>query len=252
MRWLRKIAAILVMILAVLGFLLCVGLLIGSWAANEPASQAVTGSLDMVEQYLNLADNATTRTQETVGSLSQDLAQIEQTIDTMSDEDEDQVSVQIQATVANRLGPYVNLIEGTVNSLSSGVKAVNRTVTSMNRIPGASVPQIGDELDQAAQQLDAVSAGIDDLQASVSGADFDGTKAQNAAATASDSLSTLESTLAAWQSRIDATQQATSYVSANVPRWIDLTSTAVTLLAILFGAGQVALFVAGWNWFKDE
>ena len=55
-----------------------------------------------------------------------------------------------------------------------------------------------------------------------------------------------------WQSRIDVTQNATSQVNASVPRWIDLSSAAITLLAVLFGAGQVALFAAGWRWFKDD
>lgn len=251
MRWLRKIAAILVMILAVFGFLLCVGLVIGSWAANEPATQAVAGTLGTVEGYLELAGNATERTNETVGNVSRELENVEQTVASMSEEDRERVAGEIKGTLDDRIGPYVNGIDSTVSAVSAGVEALDRTLATMNRLPQVAAPEIGDELDVAAQRLDTVSAGIDDLRAAVSEADFDGTRVQNAAATASDSLSSLEAALTTWQSRIDATQNATSSVKANVPRWIDLSSTALTLLAILFGAGQVALFVAGWNWFKD-
>jgi hypothetical protein len=104
----------------------------------------------------------------------------------------------------------------------------------------------------AAQRLDTISTGIDDMKTAVSDADFEGTKVQNAAATTSDNLRSLESALTTWQSRIDATQDATRSVTTNVPRWIDLSSIAVSFLAILFGAGQVALFVSAWNWFQDE
>lgn len=252
MRWIRKIAAILVMILAAVGFVLCVGLLIGSWAVNEPATQAATGTLDMVEQYLNLADEATTRTNETIGYASQELEAVEQIISSMSEEDKQRVSDRVRETLINELGPYVNGIDATVYAISAGVQTVDRTLATMNSLPGVTVPQIGDDLAVAVEQLDAVNAGIDDMRSAVSEADFDGTRVQNAAAGASDSLRSLESVLTTWQSRIDATENATSRVKANVPRWIDLSSTAITLLAVLFGAGQVALFMAGWRWFKDE
>ena len=44
MKILQKIAAVLVMILAVVGLLICVGGLVGAWAVNQPATDAVTSS----------------------------------------------------------------------------------------------------------------------------------------------------------------------------------------------------------------
>jgi CHASE3 domain sensor protein len=93
------------MILAALGFLLCVGLLTGSWAVNEPVTQAAKGTLAMVEQYLSLVGDITTRTSSTVVTLSQELAQANQTIDSMSEEDKERVSAEIQETLGKRVGP---------------------------------------------------------------------------------------------------------------------------------------------------
>jgi hypothetical protein len=66
----RKLASILVMILGAAGCLLCLAILIGAWVINEPATVAVTGALEMVEGYLNLAG-------ETTGQLESNLEMVQ-------------------------------------------------------------------------------------------------------------------------------------------------------------------------------
>ena len=70
---LRKIAAILVMILAVVGLLICLAGLIGAWVVNKPVTNAVTGVLGTANDYLGLANQATQTADATVSDVTQRL-----------------------------------------------------------------------------------------------------------------------------------------------------------------------------------
>ncbi|MBK8049804.1 MAG: hypothetical protein IPK16_23475 [Anaerolineales bacterium] len=57
----RKILAVLLVICAGFGLLLCVAGLIGAWVANTPATEATTSLTATVEGYLGLAGSAPQR-----------------------------------------------------------------------------------------------------------------------------------------------------------------------------------------------
>jgi hypothetical protein len=77
MDFLRKLAAIIVMILSIVGFLLCVGGIFGAWAVNEPATQGIVTALDAANQFLGVADNTSGVASQTVGDVSARLAEIQ-------------------------------------------------------------------------------------------------------------------------------------------------------------------------------
>jgi hypothetical protein len=56
--------------------------------------------------------------------------------------------------------------------------------------------------------------------------------------------------LAQGQTRIDGTAAAVASAKAGVPGVINALSLVASLLFILFGAGQVFLFLAAWRWFR--
>ena len=71
---------------------------------------------------------------------------------------------------------------------------------------------------------------------------------------ATDALSTelegVQTELTRWSSGIDQRQTAIQTASSRVPGLIDLISMASTLFVLLFGAGQVSLFIHALRWFR--
>jgi uncharacterized phage infection (PIP) family protein YhgE len=245
MKILRKIAAILVMILAVVGVLLCVGGLVGAWAVNQPATNAVTGLLGTASDYLGLASQATQTAGSTVSDVTQRLDALGQAATSLSADRK----AQIDARVAEITQPIARISTLTATA-SQGLSSLDSTLNRLDRIPGLDVPQPQADLGGISTRLDAVSTKLDALHTTVNSAALDGQRVQGATTALSSELQGVQTELSRWSSGIGQRQAAIQSVSNRVPGLIDLASVAATLFVLLFGAGQVSLFIHALQWFR--
>lgn len=249
---LRKVLAVIVMILAVIGLLLCVGGLIGAWAVNGPATNMATGVLGALESYLSIADRAAETAAASLNEAQEGVDRVNQSVANLTSEDKAQAAQAIRQTVDESLGPTVARTRAIVSGVGDTVVQFNKTLESVNSIPGVRVPTLTDELQAAEQRIDQVEAAIGDVKSSVAdAASFDGSRVTAATATASNELQAAQIALAQGQARIQATSAAIASAKASVPGLIDTLSAAASLLFILFGVGQVFLFLAALRWFRQ-
>lgn len=80
---LKKILAVLVMILTVIGVVLSLALLVGSWAINTPVTNGATGSLLLVENYIGMAEQVTGRVDGNLESILVEVTIMETTLSGM-------------------------------------------------------------------------------------------------------------------------------------------------------------------------
>jgi hypothetical protein len=249
---LRKTLAIITMILAMIGLLICLGGLIGSIAVNEPAAQAMTGALSAMENTLTIADQAAQTAAASLSEAQQGVDRVNQTASGLTAEDKAQAAAALQSTVEQTIGPSVARARTLATSLSTAVVQFNATLESVNRIPGLSVPTLTDELQTAGQILDQAQEAAGEVRSAVAdAATLDGSRITAATAKTASGLQTAQDAIAQGQARMSAASAAIAATKASIPGWIDAISLAAALLFILFGAGQVSMFLLAWRWFKQ-
>jgi hypothetical protein len=245
MDFLRKLAAIIVMILSIIGFLLCVGGIFGAWAVNEPATQGIVTALDTASQFLGVAENTGDVASQTVGDVSARLAEIESAAADLSPEKRAALAARIQELIAP-----VQRVSSMALALEAGLSSLNDTLTTVSRLPGvrvepppAQLEAVGERLGQAGERLDA-------LHATLSEVNPDGDRVAAITGEASADLAAIEGRLQKLNAQVAQAKQTAATVQAQAPRLLDLTSIGLTLLLTLLAAGQASLLVHAWGWLK--
>ena len=242
---LRKIAAILVMILAVVGLLICVAGLVGAWVVNTPVTDVITSLLGTAGDYLGLADQATQMASATMSDVTRRLDDLGQAATSLSDGQKAQIDARVE-----EITQPIARVSALAGTASQGLTSLDSTLNSLGRIPGLRVPQPQADLGAIGARLDAVSAKLDALHTTVNSAALDGQRVQGATTALSSELQGVQTELSRWSSGIGQRQAAIQSVSNRVPGLIDLASVAATLFVLLFGAGQVSLFIHALQWFR--
>jgi ElaB/YqjD/DUF883 family membrane-anchored ribosome-binding protein len=246
----RKILAALLLVCAGFGLILCVAGLFGAWIANEPATNAMTAAIETVEGYLGLAGATTTTASAQVDSLHTIISGLETRVSGMTAQDRAAIAGQIRDTVQTQLGPTIKTLRTTLSTVRSGLIALNTSLVAANRIPGVNLPTFTDELQAVDQQLSTVTDNLTALVASVGDVSVDGSKVEALLASTSEQLGATKAALDRTSALIATGSTQIAGVGAAAPGLIDLTSVTVSLLALLFGAGQLSLILKSWAWLK--
>lgn len=252
MKIIRKIAAVLVMILTVLGTLLCVGLLVGGWIINTPLTNAATGSVLLVENFIGMAEQVTGQIDDNLESMLEEVNAVETMLSEMGEDQKAQISADIQARLDKRFGPLLAKSEAVIDPLSNGAAALNRVLKVVNLIPGVDLPPMAEKLDSVSDRLKDLSTSIDDLQKAINEVSFEGTRVLGIVSAIGDRIEAVEQEVSRYEAGLEETLLASAALRERIPGWVNLFSILISLLAILMGAGQVSLFVHARCWFKEE
>jgi hypothetical protein len=247
---LRKIAAVIVMVLAALGFLACVVGLIGVWATNTPVTNAATGVFGAVQDNLGVASNAVSTTSQFVGDIQSDVDRVNQAATDLKDKQRAVAATLLSKTIGDELPAKVARVRSTAGAISDTVVRFNDTLVSFNRIPGVAVPTLSDALQGVEQRIGTMQANVNDVKTAVDNALPDGARIIALTAAISSRLQEIQTRLGLAKTRIDSVVASVGAIKDRVPFWIDMGSVAASLWFILFGAGQFFLFRAARNWFK--
>jgi peptidoglycan hydrolase CwlO-like protein len=242
---LRKILAVLLILCASVGLLLCVAGLLGVWVANTPLTDAITTTTAAGHEYLTTADETVTTIHEQVQRFQSEVDSLQASVPEMTAETRAAVTARINATVQPWLGEPVANLRTTLTTLAAGATSLNSALESANRIPGVNLPTFTEELATAEQRLDEIRANVATLQAAAADLSIDGSRLEAALAAVAERLVAIDDLLVRLQSQVVAIDQALVAFGAAAPGWIDWGSVVLSLLAILFGAGQVSLIQRG-------
>ncbi len=246
MNFLRKLAAIVIMILSVIGLVLCVGGIFGAWAANEPVTQGVLSALDTADQYLTVAEQTSSMAGATVGDVSTRLAEIAAAVPIVAAEERAALAARVQ-----ELAAPVQRLSSTALALEAGLTSLNDTLTTVSRLPGLNVAPPPAELAEVSRQLGVVGQRLDDVQAALLEVSGDGARISALIGGASSELAQVESRLQQLNANVATAMQASSLIQARIAPVLDLVSLGMTLFLALMAAGQISLLAHGWGWFKN-
>ncbi|GEM_PF-2532119 len=242
---LRKIMAVLVIVAASVGLLLSAAGAIGVWVVNPPLKDTVQTATQIAESYLALALQATNLTEQQIEEMRAQVDALSNDVATMTPEARVAIIEQMTATVQRQLEPRVSALRATLKGLRTGLIALNRSLESANRIPGVTVPTLTKELQAADQRLDELQANFTALTAAATDLSVNDIQLETLLATTSGQLLSLEGLLAQYEAQIAALRARVLGIDAAAPGWIDLSSVLLSLLLILFAAGQLCLIRRG-------
>ncbi len=239
----RKILWILVAIAAGAGLLLCIAGLIGVWVANSPLTEAITATSDTAESYLTLAGNTTTTAGSELADLRTQLEAIGARMEGMTAETRSAAVAEATTAFEQRFGPTISTLRTTFATVRTGIVALNQSLESANRIPGVTVPTLTDELQVAEQRIDTLEGTFSEIQSALTDANVDGSRLKSLIAAASAEVASIEQVVNQWNSQIAVVAARITSAAAAAPGIVDLTSVVLSLLFVLFGAGQVSLLL---------
>ncbi len=247
---LKRIFAVIVMILSAVGAIFCVAGILGAWLAPVPIKAVANSTLDAANGYVALAGQATQNASQRIAGVRSEIEDAQQRIQNATPEQRDAVRQQVRDGIQQRFGPSVADVRATATQVSAGLVTLNASIENFNRIPGVNLPTLTDELQAVNQRLDAANERLQNFSATVSEAQFDGSRLNAAAEQATAELSSLETRLGEWQTRFGNLSASVENAKGAIAGALTAMSIAATLFFGLFAAGQISLFAHALGWFR--
>jgi hypothetical protein len=237
------------MVLAVIGLLIALGGCIGAWSFKDDVTTAVVSGLDAAVKVAALGEKATAQSSLVIGQVGSGLSSVQSGLAQGVERRQENIAAVV-STANERYGPAVTRTVETVTATRDAIVAFNESLVAINRIPGIEVPTLTAELDAVQAQVDTVVTRIDGIRQTVADILPDGTPIQDAVGQTAAAAATASASLQDYSTRLGTAKEQATAASATAPRAINTLVWLLTLLLLLWAAGQVSLFIHALEWFR--
>jgi len=252
MKWLRKTAAAILMLLAVLGLLFCIAGAISALVGNRFLSNIVVETITTVEGYFATIDQKTTRIEDSLASLHANVNRIQDQLTNTTISDAEVLRAIVDQIDSNRIGPAVERVIITAQELNDGLQAVNSLLLTVNKIPAINLPTLSEELAAVNERVAGLREDFTAIQTELSTSQNIKTRLLQPVNRFDERLNRAEESIAAEKTWVDQVQASLRSLRVRITSLILLSSLVVALFFTLFGVGQVLLIDRAWKWFKSD
>jgi hypothetical protein len=250
MRTLKRILAVVVIALCVIGILVGAAGIVGVWQANDQVTQALVNTVSGLESVVSGIGEGLERLTDGLNSASASVALVEDTV-TVAGETLAQSAPVLELLTrifGDQLLPSVNAGLETARGLGESALAVNSALLTINTLPGISVPALSPELSSLAQDLVDLESQVEEGVAEIRG--MKATAIEGVVTPVTDRTDTLQSRLetasrkaASASARVSETQLSLAKLRKNIPIYIDLASLVVSLVLAWLLLAQFSLLL---------
>jgi X-X-X-Leu-X-X-Gly heptad repeat protein len=262
MKILKRVLAVLVMVLSVLLIVVWVAGIVGNWMANKALTDATVQVLTGADRVLGRTEQALTRLDTAVGNARDRVAAFDEEVATAGENFVE--NPVILTALAERLdlgiGPAVDQVRGTVQTIRETALAAQNTVQTLNALPFVSIGgSVAEEskLQRLSDGVTNLTEGIQELRDGVREA-----KAGAATAVAwvlgrgtsrlDTGLENIETTVTGYGDQVSALRTQVSDLKSAITLWLDVASVVLTLALLWLIFAHVVTFVYGLSLFKGE
>ena len=254
-----RIIGIALLVLSVIFFLVSLGSLIGVWVYNQPLTERALSLVETTSQDLEGAATAIKLSRaELISAQAQiDLLQaILETLGLNAQEDLNRLA-DIVGKVENTLTPVLDSVAGAISTLRETLLDIRDTIERINELPLINIQLPGIEgIEQGAEQLGNLQNQIEEGSGKIEQLSQTTQDTVDSLTTGfaelEDSIGILLGTLDEYGQKIETTQEQLSYLDANLAKWIDWISVALTVILVWLGVSQVGLFILGWSYYRGQ
>lgn len=251
MALLRRIAAGVVFVVALLTFLLCVSGTIGAWFTKATLDATSLALIDTLTDYLDL-------TVQMIETIDRNVADVEQTLNSLqsalpalrTDRANGPVAQQMQQIVTTELQPALEQLMSRAERLRDGLERFSQRMEQLNQLPFLEVPTFSGALTSLDDQIDAARTQARMLLTAIERRD--NVLLQSASEQMEQHLGQARTILAAGSARVSITQAALLDLRQALTFWSTVSTTAVSALLVILAFGQISLAAHAWGWMRGR
>jgi predicted nucleic acid-binding Zn-ribbon protein len=253
----KRILAAIVILIATIGLALSVAGLVGVWVARGSARDTVTALSTALNGTLAAVDQALARVGARADQGRQALARVNNAASKLGDRIEEGSPAlnALASAVRDDLAPKIADTRAQAATLRDGVVSVNAMLETLNRIPFIAVPTLTDKLSTVSERVEAAQSDTQELRAAITEARAGASANLVAAVTArtiaiDNGLAQIQAAMGKQQATLAQRQQQVSDLSDTLLRAINLLVLLLTVLFLVFAAGQVLLIYVCWQYIR--
>ncbi len=249
MRIAKQIGAVLVLVLAVIGFIACLAALVALWGFREPVKASVTGALTTDVATLQTVEQGLREQSAALGGMRESLTRI----DTVANQANPSAaaSAQLARTVNDDLLPKISAALDVAAGLQQKLSVLGPALDALRRIPFITVPLLPEGMDALSQRIADAQQSVQNLRTSLDQMSADPATAPRITtetARISTAVTGAQSALDGHVAAIATTRQSLVQTSAAMSSFIDRLTLFLTVLLPVLAVGQVALFLQAWHY----
>ena len=253
----KRILAVIVILIATIGFLANAAGLVGIWVVRQPARETVTALSTFVNGKLGLVDQALVRVSARADDGRQALAQVNNATSKLSDrlEESSPLLTALTGAVRDDLAPRIAEMRAQALAIHDGVVSVNAALETLNSFGFITVPTLSDELATVSERIDAAQSDVQELRLAIDEARTGALANLIAAITArtikiDNVMAQIKSTTVEYQAAVTQRRQQVIDLSRRLLRAINLIVLLLTVLLLVVAAGQVLLIYVCWQYVR--
>jgi hypothetical protein len=260
MQNLKRILAIVVMVISILVLVLSLTGIVGTWIVRAElatglvdAATAAETRVTRVKQGLDALDAALTRAHALVAGVEQDVQSFG------SDLEQNR---PLLSAISDKLGvelePLFDRAREITTTIGETVDAVNSAVEAINAIPFVSIPVPAlEKAQKLSQDVESLRTQVRDLRAAIDlkrGEIIQGTVAviTTPAAQIGGVLGEMQGSVSGFSQEVGAVQERLSHFKQSISGWLTWVAVILTLILLWLAFSQTAVLVLGWRFFSGK
>jgi hypothetical protein len=251
----KRILAIIIILIAAIGFLANATGLVGIWVVRQPARDTVTALATFVNGKLGLVDQALVRVSARADQGRQALAQVNNAVSKLSDrlEENSPLLTSLTGVVRDDLAPTIAEMRAQAIALHDGIVSINAALGMLNSFGFITVPTFTDELSAVSERVDSVQSDVQELRLAIHDARM-GASANLIVAVTAQTIKTdnmiaqIKSTAVKYQDAVAEKRKQVTDLSQRLLRVINLFAVSLTGLFLVVAAGQLLLIYVLWQY----
>ena len=251
----KRILAVIVILIATIGFLANSAGLVGIWVVRRPARDTVTALSTLVNGKLGLVDQALVRVSARADDGRHALAQVNNAASKLSDrlEDSGPLLTALTGAVRDDLAPRIAEMRAQALALHDGVISVNVALETLNSSGFITVPTLSEKLATVSERIDAAQSDVQELRLAIDEARTGALANLVATVTAQtikfdNVMAQIKSTAVQYRAAVTQKRQQVTDLSQRLLRAINLLVLSLTGLFLVVAAGQVLLIYVFWQY----
>jgi hypothetical protein len=262
MKALKRVLAVVVMVLSVLMVVLSLAGLVGTWAANKAVTDAAVQVLTGIDAVLGRTEQALTRLDTAVGNARDRVDAFDEAVATAGENfvENPVLLTAISERLDLEIGPAVEEVRETVQTIRETALAAQDAVQTLNALPFISIGGSAAEEGKLQGLSDAVTGlreGVQEIRTGIREA-----KAGAAAQVVSTfdrgtsrldaGLAAIDATVSGYGPQVSTLRAQVSELKSALPLWLDVASVVISLALLWLIFAQVVTFLFGLSLFKGE
>lgn len=247
----KRPLSITVKILSIVGMVLCLSGIAGSWIVNASLKSGISKSLSRIENVFNVSEKGLRRVDSSVVDIQSKIDEKSHGIINGGDETviNKRARTFIETIAASEIETKIESAKDTMDQVYETVALVNQVLETVNRMLFISIPTLPtDELLAVQNRLSEVRTAVQDIERIPTDIESDATQNILSLLTPqvvkiNSAVEKIRTSISDFQYSVNTVNKATSKYKTNLSRWINLASLIVSALLCWLILAQMCLFI---------